>query len=98
MSLASYAISFLFAAFVARQAVSFLEPRRSGWAMTTAFIAALIGPLAVALLVRSAFDTSSDANNSYAFLGGLMMNGFVSMSASAIITVLVWCGVESVIA
>ena len=93
-----FAISLLIAVLTAQQAVNFMEPRRSGWALTAAFIAALIVPFAVSVLFDIPLYADDDPNYSMAVnIFYTCKNLFFLTTASAGLTVLAWCGMEGVI-
>ena len=92
------AIALLIAVFTAQQAVNFLEPRRSGWALTAAFITALVLPFAISVL----FDIPlyADEDPAYSMAANILYtckNLFFLTTACAGLTVLAWCGVEGII-
>ena len=98
MLVIAFAIALLMAALLAQQAVNFLEPRRSGWALTMGFIAALVVPFAVSVL----FDIPlyADEDPAYSMAANILYtckNLFFLTTASAGLAVLAWCGMESII-
>ena len=98
MAIVIFGISLVIAVLTAQQAVNYLEPRRSGWALTAGFLAALVLPFVFSWVFDISLygDQDPDASMGY-MIFSTCKHLFFMTTASACLTVLAWCGIETVI-
>ena len=97
MVIVVFGISLLIAVLAAQQAVNFMEPRRSGWALTAAFLAALVLPFLFAFVFDIPLYGDEDRNSAVAQIIIAGKNLFILTIASATLTVLAFCGMETIL-
>ena len=97
MVIVIFGVSLLIAVLAAQQAVNFMEPRRSGWALTAAFLAALILPFVISFVFDIPLYGDEDSESALTQIITTGKNLFILTIASATLTVLAFCGMETIL-
>ena len=97
MVIVIFGVSLLIAVLAAQQAVNFMEPRRSGWALTAAFLAALVLPFLFAFVFDIPLYGDEVSESALAQIVTTGKNLFILTIASATLTVLAFCGMETIL-